>query len=154
MRCPSCFNAETKVVDSRASEDGASIRRRRECEKCGWRFSTYEEVEILNLTVIKNDGHEESYSKEKIINGLHKALEKRGIPAERFLQTTAVVERDIQLKAKNDKITSKEIGEIVMRHLKKLDKVGYIRFASVYRDFQDVETFQEELDKLSKKTKP
>ena len=140
------------MVDSRVSEEGASIRRRRECEKCGFRFSTYEEVEILNLVVVKSSGKEEPYDKEKIVNGLHKALEKRNIQNEKFLQAIAVIERDIQLKAKGDKISSEEIGGIVMKHLKKLDKVGYIRFASVYRDFQDVASFREELDKLLKKT--
>lgn len=150
MKCPACHNEDTKVIDSRTLGDETAIRRRRECEKCGFRFSTIEEIEILNLTVVKKDKSEEPYDKEKLINSLQKALEKRPIKADKIKRVIQAIEQDIQLKEKEDKIKSIEIGEIVMRHLKKLDKVAYIRFASVYRDFEDIETFQKEIKKLIK----
>lgn len=148
MKCPSCHKDDTKVIDSRCFDEETAVRRRRECEKCGFRFSTIEEIEILNLTVVKKDRSEEPYDKEKLINSLQKALEKRPIKADKIKRVTQAIEQDIQLKEKEDKIKSIEIGEIVMRHLKKLDKVAYIRFASVYRDFEDIETFQKEITKL------
>lgn len=148
MKCPSCHNEDTKVIDSRTLDEESAIRRRRECEKCGFRFSTIEEIEILNLTVIKKDKSEEPYDKEKLINSLQKALEKRPIKADNIKRVTQTIEQDIQLKEKDDKIKSLEIGEIIMRHLKKIDKVAYIRFASVYRDFEDIETFHKEITKL------
>ena len=148
MKCPSCHNLDTKVVDSRALEDDIVIRRRRECEKCGFRFSTVEEVEILNLTVIKSDGQEEPYNKEKLGISLQKAFEKRSITPERLKRVIQSIEQDVQKKAKNDKISSEVIGEIVMKHLKRVDKVAYIRFASVYREFEDIQTFKKEVNKL------
>ena len=148
MKCPSCHNLDTKVVDSRVLDDNIAIRRRRECEKCGFRFSTMEEAEILNLTVIKRDGQEIPYNKEKLVISLQKALEKRSITPERLKRIIQSIEQDVQKKSKNDKITSEEIGEIIMKHLKRADKVAYIRFASVYRDFEDIETFQDEVTKL------
>jgi len=110
--------------------DGSSIRRRRECLKCGFRFSTYEEIEILDLTVIKRDGSKEVYDKDKLVRGLKKALEKRPITEEKFKQLVNSVERDIQALRKNE-ITSNQIGQIVMKYLRKVDQVAYIRFASV-----------------------
>ena len=149
MRCPVCNFADTKVIDSRMSTDGASIRRRRECEKCDFRFSTLEEVELLDLTVVKRDGRRVSYSRDKLIRGLEKALEKRPYTEPEFTQLVHRIERDIQKKKKRE-ISSAEIGEIVMKHLHTFDKVAYIRFASVYRDFRDVKTFEKELKKLSR----
>lgn len=147
MKCPVCNYHDTKVVDSRVASDGLSIRRRRECLKCGFRFSTYEEVEILDLSVIKRDGRKEIYNREKLISGLKKSLEKRAITEEKFRKLINLVERDIQAQRVNE-ITSEQIGQIVMKHLKKMDQVAYIRFASVYQSFKDVQTFQKELEKL------
>lgn len=148
MRCPSCGNQDTKVIDSRIAADGLSIRRRRECESCEFRFSTYEEVEILDLMVSKRDSTVEPYSREKMEVGLHKALEKRPISGEDFRQLVSEIEQDIQKKMENGRIESKEIGNIVVRKLKKFDQVAYIRFASVYRQFEDIEEFKKELQKL------
>ncbi len=132
------------------SNDGASVRRRRECEKCDFRFSTLEEIELLDLTVVKRDGRREAYAREKLTRGLAKALEKRQFTETRFLQLVHKIERDIQKKRRGE-ITSDEIGDIVMKHLKSFDKVAYIRFASVYRSFEDVATFQAELRSLIKR---
>jgi len=148
MKCPVCHYQDTKVVDSRVATDGSSIRRRREYLKCGFRFSTYEEIEILDLTVIKRDGSKEVYDKDKLVRGLKKALEKRPITEEKFKQLVNSVERDIQALRKNE-ITSNQIGQIVMKYLRKVDQVAYIRFASVYQSFKDLQTFQKELDKLT-----
>lgn len=148
MRCPFCSQEENKVIDSRAAADGLAIRRRRECVACGFRFSTYEEVEILDLQVAKRDGTTESYSREKLENGLHKAFEKRPVTSDEFKRVISEIEQEIQKKTKDNKIESKEIGAIVSRKLKKYDPVAYIRFASVYRQFEDVEEFKKELQKL------
>lgn len=148
MKCPSCSHEETKVIDSRVATDGLSIRRRRECESCAFRFSTYEEVEILDLQVQKRDGSLQSYSRDKLEFGLHKALEKRPVSSEDFKRLVSEIEQEIQKKMKDDKIESKEIGNIVIRKLKKYDPIAYIRFASVYRKFEDVEEFKKELQKL------
>lgn len=148
MRCPACSHEDTKVIDSRVASDGLSIRRRRECESCAFRFSTYEEVEILDLQVEKRDGSLEGYLREKLENGLRKALEKRPILSEQFKQLVSEIEQDIQKKMKDNRIESKEIGNIVIRKLKKYDQVAYIRFASVYRQFEDIEEFKKELQKL------
>lgn len=144
MRCPVCNHKETGVVDSRPSGDGLVIRRRRECEKCKYRFSTAEEIELLDIMVVKNDGRREGYMREKVERGLKQALSKRPYSAESFHQLVHQVERDIQ-KKKQREITSQDVGEILMRRLKNFDKVAYIRFASVYRDFKDVKTFEREL---------
>lgn len=153
MNCPVCNSKDTKVVDSRISTDGLSIRRRRECNKCGFRFSTIEEVELLDLTVVKRDGRREAYSRDNIVSGLKKALEKRSYTDAVFKKLVHNIERDIQ-KKKRGELTSQEIGEIVMNRLRTFDKVAYIRFASVYRSFEDVKTFQKELNKLLKNKKP
>lgn len=150
MKCPVCLTQDTKVNDSRLIDDGFSIRRRRECQKCGFRFSTEEQMEILNLMVIKRDGSKESYQQDKIKRGLERALEKRPYSLDQFKKLVNRVERDIQ-KKKKDEITSEEIGEILMKRLKGFDKVAYIRFASVYRSFEDVKTFQRELKSLLNK---
>jgi len=149
MKCPVCHFDDTKVVDSRISGDGFLIRRRRECLKCGFRFSTHEEMEILDLMVIKKDGRRESYDRDKLVAGLKKALEKRNIEEEKFKKLVYCIERDIQVLNKTE-IDSTEIGEIVMKNLKKIDKVAYIRYASVYQSFEGLEEFSEELDKLLK----
>ena len=148
MKCPYCSHEETKVIDSRVASDGLSIRRRRECLKCNYRFSTYEEVEILDLQVIKRDGTTESYVREKLEGGLRKALEKRPTTAEDFKRLVSEIEQDIQKKMADSRIESKEIGNIVVRKLKKYDQIAYLRFASVYRQFADIEEFKKELQKL------
>jgi len=152
MRCPVCNHNDTKVIDSRVASDGLSIRRRRECLKCNFRFSTYEEMEILDLSVVKRTGKKEAYSREKLVKGLKRALEKRPITEDNFKKLVNALERDIQIIGKNE-ITSNQIGQIIMKHLKKVDQVAYIRFASVYESFKDVHSFRRELNKLvSKKT--
>ncbi|MCX6740130.1 MAG: transcriptional regulator NrdR [Candidatus Parcubacteria bacterium] len=150
MKCPVCNYQETKVVDSREGSDGITIRRRRECLKCGFRFSTYEQVELLELTVIKRDGRKEAYEREKLENGLKKAFEKRPIGGEDFRILVNKIERNIQARKKNE-ITSQEVGELVTKELKKKDPVAYIRFVSVYRSFKDLETFQREINSVFNK---
>jgi transcriptional repressor NrdR len=152
MKCPICYFQDTKVVDSRVASDGLSIRRRRECLKCGYRFSTYEEVEILDLTIVKRDGRKESYLRDKLIKGLRRALEKRPITEEKFKKTVSMIERDLQVLRKSE-ILSDQIGQIVMKQLKKIDQVAYIRFASVYESFKDAQSFKRELNKLIKSGK-
>ena len=149
MKCPICYFDDTKVVDSRVAIDGLSIRRRRECLKCGFRFSTYEEIELLDLMVVKRDGRRESYSREKLISGLKKAFEKRPITEDCFKKLVHAVERDLQ-KLRQSEVTSRQVGQIAMRHLKKSDQVAYIRYASVYESFKDAAEFQKELNKLIK----
>ncbi|MFA6486261.1 MAG: transcriptional regulator NrdR [Candidatus Magasanikbacteria bacterium] len=149
MRCPVCNNRDTAVVDTRPAEDGFSVRRRRECEKCHYRFSTIEEMELLDIVVVKADGRRESYLREKIENGIRRSLTKRPYLQDNFHSLIHDVERDIQ-KRKKRELSSKELGEIVMKRLRGFDKVAYIRFASVYRDFKDVKTFEKELSKLKK----
>lgn len=150
MKCPACNYLDTKVVDSRASSDGASIRRRRECLKCGFRFSTYEEIEILDLSIVKRDGRKEAYSREKMVGGLKKSLEKRPITDDNFKKLIHSIERDLQVVKRNE-ITSELIGQLIMKHLKKVDQVAYIRFASVYESFKDASEFKREINKLLNK---
>ncbi|MFH1207059.1 MAG: transcriptional regulator NrdR [Patescibacteria group bacterium] len=147
MKCPACHHADTKVSDSRLVNDAMAIRRRRQCLRCGFRFSTYESAEILNLTVIKRDGRREPYDKDKLESGLKKSFEKRPITQDEFKRLVSQVERDIQMIG-HDEIKSGQIGEIIMKQLKKKDEVAYIRFASVNRSFKDARTFQRELRKL------
>lgn len=149
MKCPSCHTNDTSVMDSRVTDEGLAIRRRRECDKCGYRFSTVEEVEILNMSVVKRDGRREPYSRDKMENGLRKSLEKRPITGEAFKRLVGQIERDIQLRGRTE-ITSKQIGELAMKRLQRVDQVAYIRFASVYRQFQDVASFKRELNALAK----
>lgn len=150
MRCPICNNKETSVVDTRPAEDDLSIRRRRECDKCEYRFSTVEEMELLDIIVVKGDGHRETYMRDKIENGVRMSLTKRPYTRDGFHKLIHSIERDIQ-KKKTKEISSKEIGEVVIKHLRGFDKVAYIRFASIYHDFRDVRTFEKELKKLSSK---
>src|SRR3989339_650930 len=152
MHCPFCNYFDTKVTDSRVSGDGLSIRRRRECSKCSFRFSTVEQGEILDLTVIKRDGRREPYNKEKLAVGLKRSLEKRPFTAEQFTGLVQKIERDIQRKRKTE-LTSRAIGEVVMKRLKSFDQVAYIRFASVYQSFQDVHSFTKELKGLGSKSR-
>lgn len=148
MQCPKCLYDDTKVLDSRVATDGYAIRRRRECTKCRFRFSTLEQMEILDLMVVKRNGQREPYSKDKLISGLSHALEKRPITQDSFKKLVASIEQSISNSTSGAEITSSEIGEIVMRQLKKVDQVAYIRFASVYRQFKGIEEFRKELKKL------
>ncbi|MDD2354239.1 MAG: transcriptional regulator NrdR [Patescibacteria group bacterium] len=152
MKCPICYYPDTKVIDSRVATDGLSIRRRRECLKCAFRFSTYEEVEILDLMIVKRDGRRESYNREKLVNGLKKSCEKRPITQDRFKRLIHAIERDLQ-RLKKSEITSRQVGQAVMKNLKKIDTVAYIRYASVYESFKDAQEFRQELNKLIKKKK-
>ena len=147
MRCLNCNNEDTKVIDSRVAGDGVAIRRRRECTSCGFRFSTYEEMEILDLTVRKRSGLKELYSRDKLERGIKRAFEKRPISDENMKKLISQIEQEIQKKADSE-IGSEEIGEIVMKKIKKVDKVAYVRFASVYKQFEDIEEFKQELQKL------
>ncbi|MFC1598273.1 transcriptional regulator NrdR [Patescibacteria group bacterium] len=151
MHCPSCHADDTRVIDSRVIEEGSAIRRRRECEKCFFRFSTLEEMEILSLMVEKADGTEEAYDQGKLRDGLKIALRKRPVTPAQLKRTLHQIEQEIQSKAKRERISSEDVGEIVMKRLKRLDKVAYIRFASVYKSFEDLDAFAEELSKLKRK---
>ena len=148
MRCPNCQNEDTKVLDSRPVDEGTAIRRRRECDKCEFRFSTYEEIEILDLTVIKKDGSKQMFSKEKLERAIRLPMDKRPHDDDTLRKLLSTIEIEVQRKAKDSEIKSSDIGEIVMKKLKKLDKVAYVRFAAVYRQFEDVDEFKEELEKL------
>ena len=152
MKCPICYFDDTKVIDSRVAVDGLSIRRRRECLKCSFRFSTYEEVEILDLIIVKRDARRENYSREKLINGLKKSLEKRAVTDDKFKQLVHGIERELQ-KLRKSEITSRQVGQVVMKQLKKVDPVAYIRYASVYEQFKDANEFRKELNKLIKEKK-
>ena len=150
MRCPYCNFLESKVVDSRRTEDEHEIRRRRECMKCGNRFTTYEKVEKLPLVVVKKNGDREFFERGKILNGLIRACEKRAIPLEKLEQLADDVE--LQLRNKLDReVSTRLIGELCMERLRKLDEVAYVRFASVYREFSDVGNFLRELQSLAEK---
>lgn len=147
MRCPFCASEDSKVVDSRDSESGDATRRRRECLHCGRRYTTYERVEETPLLVIKRNGSEEVFTRAKILNGLLRACEKRGITLERIERIADEIEGELRRESVQ-RVTSVEIGELVLRHLRDLDRVAYIRFASVYRQFEDIEEFEEELVRL------
>ncbi|OGH93835.1 MAG: transcriptional regulator NrdR [Candidatus Magasanikbacteria bacterium RIFOXYD2_FULL_41_14] len=149
MRCPVCNHLNTAVIDTRPAVNDLAIRRRRECEKCHYRFSTVEEMELLDIIVIKEDGTHEGYMQDKLENGIRRSLTKRPYTHEAFHRLVHAIERDIQ-KKKRREISSKDVGELVIKHLRGFDKVAYIRFASVYRDFKDVATFEKELKKLNK----
>jgi len=140
MFCPLCAHEETRVVDSRVVEDGAAVRRRRECEACGKRFSTYERAELRLPLVIKKDGARQSFDLEKIRSGMQKALEKRPVPADKLEQGVNAVLRAVQERGGSE-IAVADLGEFVMAQLRKLDGVAYVRFASVYREFKDVDEF-------------
>lgn len=150
MHCQVCRSKETKVIDSRVTQDGLAVRRRRECVKCKYRFSTVEQTEILDITIVKSDGHRESYSREKVKQGIIRSLTKRPYTQEKFDRLINTIERDIQKKRARE-VTSQEVGELIMKHLKRFDKVAYIRFASIYRAFEDVDTFKSEINSLEKR---
>ena len=147
MKCPICGYFDSKVIDSRPSQDGNSIRRRRECLGCQKRFTTFEMIESVQTIVIKKDGTKEMFDRNKLLSGLLKACQKRPVNAEEIV---AEIENEIQNSLMNE-ITTEEIGELVMKHLKLRDEVAYVRFASVYREFKDIETFLSELKQLMKK---
>ncbi|HYE09662.1 MAG TPA: transcriptional regulator NrdR [Patescibacteria group bacterium] len=147
MKCPYCGYSESKVVDSRPTEEETAIRRRRECEKCAKRFTTYEKIEEVPLVIVKKDGSREVYQRSKIINGFLKACEKRPVSLKQIEEVVDEVEKELY-NSMDKEIDSKKIGELVMKRLKKLDDVAYVRFASVYRQFKDLNTFVEELNKL------
>ena len=147
MKCPFCANLESKVVDSRPADEGASIRRRRECLSCGKRFTTYETVESLPLVVVKKDGSRQSFDKDTVLRGMIRACEKRPVPMETLVKIADTVEQELQNSLERETSTEK-IGELVMEHLRDVDEVSYVRFASVYRQFKDIDTFMAELNKL------
>ena len=147
MKCPFCSFADSKVIDSRPADDGSSIRRRRECLACQKRFTTYEIVERLPLVVIKRDGSRQSFDKMKILNGMIRACEKRPVAVQALERIADDIEHELQ-GALEREISTTEIGEMVMERLKDIDEVSYVRFASVYRSFKDINTFMEELTKL------
>lgn len=147
MKCPLCNYAESKVIDSRPSSDGSSIRRRRECLECQKRFTTYENIETLPLIVIKKDMSRETFDRNKILNSIIRACDKRQVTLSQMDNLVSEIELSLQNSLQNE-ITSDRIGELVMEKLKELDEVAYIRFASVYRQFKDIGAFMEELQKL------
>ena len=147
MKCPFCEFHDSKVIDSRAAEEGKSIRRRRECLQCAKRFTTYEMVEDLPLRVVKKDGRRMAFDRSKILNGLMKACEKRPISLEVLEETADKVEKELRNSMERE-IPSRLIGEVLMKHLKNLDHVAYVRFASVYREFTDIDNFMQELEAL------
>ncbi len=147
MKCPFCGWNESKVVDSRPADEYTVIRRRRECEKCSKRFTTYEKIEEMPLIIVKRDGRREVFQREKIVNGVIRACQKRPISLKEIEEIADSVEKELQNTMEKE-IDSKKIGEMVMSRLKKLDDVAYVRFASVYKQFKDINTFLEELNKL------
>lgn len=149
MRCPFCHHPDDKVVDSREGRDGSATRRRRECLACGRRFTTYERVDAVMPMVVKKDGRRESYDREKVLAGLHKACEKRPISADTIEEVAADVERRVQ-EAGAREVPSSLVGEAVMASLKELDDVAYVRFASVYKSFRDIDEFMSELESIVK----
>ncbi|MGJ7920461.1 transcriptional regulator NrdR [Neobacillus sp. LXY-4] len=150
MKCPSCQHHNTRVLDSRPVDEGKSIRRRRECEQCGYRFTTFEKVEEIPLIVVKKEGTREEFNREKILRGLIKACEKRPVALEQLQNITHEVEKELRNQGISE-IKSDMIGEMVMDRLAKIDEVAYVRFASVYRQFKDINVFIEELKELIKK---
>lgn len=150
MRCPFCNHADTRVSDKRETEEGSVTRRRRECLSCKKRFTTYEEAEKVELSVIKKDETREPFNKQKILSGFLKACEKRPISREQIEQAANEVEQEI-MNLETKEVSSRTIGELVINKLKNLDQVAYIRFASVYKQFADVEDFKKELDQINKK---
>ena len=147
MKCPYCNHPDTRVIDSRPAEDGSAIRRRRSCDECGKRFTTYEKVETIPLIIIKKDNNREQYNRSKIERGIIRACYKRPVSAEAIQNAVERIEIKIfNLEAKE--VSSTDVGEIVMDELKELDEVAYVRFASVYREFKDVNTFMDEIKKM------
>ncbi len=150
MKCPFCGFEESKVIDSRPTDEGERIRRRRECLQCGKRFTTYEMIENLPIIVIKKDKSRQTFNRDKLMNGLLRACEKRPVSIETLERTIDDIETIIQ-NSLDREVTSEHIGELVMEKLKGIDEVAYVRFASVYRQFKDINTFMDELNKLLRK---
>lgn len=149
MKCPFCFTLDSKVVDSRPTEEGSVTRRRRECISCGKRFTTYEKIENLPILVVKKDGRREAFDSNKIMSGLLRACEKRPLSVRKLETTVEDIERQVYNSLERE-ITSQAIGEMVMEKLRELDEIAYVRFASVYRQFKDINTFMDELNMLLK----
>jgi len=147
MKCPYCGDQESKVVDSRHSEDGLSIRRRRECIACVKRFTTYETVEYLPIVVVKRDNSRQTFDRNKVLNGMVRACEKRPVPMADLESAVEDIAQIIQ-NSLDREVSTSDIGELVMERIKPLDEVAYVRFASVYRQFKDINTFMQELNKL------
>ena len=147
MKCPFCFNDESKVVDSRSTDDNTTIRRRRECTKCNKRYTTYEKIEDIPILVVKRDLTRENFNKEKIVNGLIIACQKRPVSRKQIEEIAEEIEKKISNNMLTE-IESEKIGEMVMKRLKEIDEISYVRFASVYRLFKDINTFLEEITRL------
>jgi transcriptional repressor NrdR len=147
MKCPFCSHEEDKVVDSRPSSDGRSVRRRRECLSCNKRFTTYEYVENVSMIVVKNDGRREPFDRQKLLRGIELACNKRPVSEKKIVSLVEEIEEELQSLSKRE-ITSKEVGALVMKRLKNLDEVAYVRFASVYHKFKDINEFMSELKGL------
>ena len=147
MKCPFCGHPESKVIDSRPADENASIRRRRECLACGKRFTTYETVESLPIVVIKKDGSRQSFDRQKVLRGMIRACEKRPVPLAELEKIAEEIEQDLQNSMERE-ISTEAIGEKVMERLRNVDQVASVRFASVYRQFKDIDTFMTELNKL------
>lgn len=147
MKCPFCSHLESKVVDSRPSDEGASIRRRRECLECHKRFTTYETMESLPLVVVKKDGSRQTFDRDKLLSSMLKSCEKRSVPMAKLEEMAGEIEQALQNDMEKE-VTTAMIGELVMDKLKAVDEVAYVRFASVYRQFKDINTFMSELSKL------
>jgi transcriptional repressor NrdR len=152
MKCPYCGFAQDRVVDSRESKEADSIRRRRECEGCNKRFTTYERIDEIPYMVVKKDGRREKFERQKVLSGLLRACEKRPVSASRLEAIVDETEAFLMDSAERERTTN-QIGELIMDHLRTIDKVAYIRFASVYRDFKDVREFKEELEQLLNSTR-
>lgn len=147
MKCPYCGHPESKVIDSRPADENASIRRRRECLSCAKRFTTYETVESLPMVVIKKDGSRQSFDRQKVLRGMIRACEKRPVPLAKLERIADEIEQELQNSMERE-IRTEDVGEKVMDRLRKVDQVAYVRFASVYRQFKDLDTFMAELNKL------
>ena len=147
MKCPFCGYGESKVIDSRPAEEGTSIRRRRECLSCGKRFTTYETVESLPMVVVKKDGSRQSFDRQKVLGGMIRACEKRPVPLAELEKIAEEIEQDLHNSMERE-VSTEDIGEKVMDRLRTVDQVSYVRFASVYRQFKDIDTFMTELNKL------
>ncbi|MCQ2358516.1 MAG: transcriptional regulator NrdR [Phascolarctobacterium sp.] len=152
MKCPFCSYRDSRVVDSRAVEEGGSIRRRRECPDCGRRFTTYEKYEETPLIVSKKDGRRELFDPKKLMQGLLKAFEKRPVSYEKIQEVATNIEREVRMSGESE-VSSVQIGEIVMKYLEQTDQIAYVRFASVYRQFADVKNFMQELERIMKTEK-
>jgi len=150
MRCPYCGYLDSKVLDSRPADDGNAIRRRRECIECCRRFTTYEKVDEIPLVVVKKDGRREVFDRNKVLGGIIKACEKRPISVNQMEEMADDIEKELKNRMENE-VSSEQIGEMLMDKLRDVDEVAYVRFASVYRQFKDVNSFMDELDKLLKK---